>query len=141
MTIRSRFLCSVTLLLLGLLLSGCAGARTLITADNLQHPVSLTQAVCTQKGEVVVPAKHQVAAHFKLSFSAWSILWTMIQFSPIHDVSDVLEAEIAKHKGSAIINLKITATEDYTFALTSLIPIFPHAVHYTLEGDVVRLLP
>ena len=79
--------------------------------------------------------------HFKMSFSAWSILWTMIQFSPTHDISKALDTEIAKHKGTAIVNLKITATEDYTFALTSLIPIFPHAVHYTIEGDVVRLVP
>ncbi len=126
-------------LLLAALSIGCAGASVRVHASELKHPVSLSQAIYTSSGDVVIPAEASVVGHFSEDYSAWSILWTMIPLSKDNDIAAMLDEKIEEHGGDGAVNLKVYASEDYFFALTSLIPIMPHAVYYNIEGDVVVL--
>ncbi|MFT5687890.1 MAG: hypothetical protein ACI8PQ_000721, partial [Planctomycetota bacterium] len=99
-------------LLLAALSSGCAGASVRVHANELNHPVSLSQAIYTESGDVVIPEEASVVAHFSEGYSAWSILWTMIPLSKDNDIAAMLNEKIEEHAGDGIINLKVYASED-----------------------------
>ena len=122
-------------------LTGCAGARTQITADAAQYPVSFSRAVRDGEGEVVGNERLKKVGAFKTETTAWGMFYSAIPLTPKTDISKLVNTQIAAHGGDAIVNLRVRGGHcgaDFAFLL-SAIPIFPGCAHVHLEGDIVKV--
>ncbi len=124
------------------LLCGCAGSRCRVAARSVQPPVSCTSAVMDSSGHVRKVRPGEVAGHFSVTKSNWSMFWTALPLSQREwDLSPELNAKLLQFSGNAVVNLTVRATGsdflDWYFA--SLVPILPSYITVTVEGDVARI--
>jgi hypothetical protein len=127
---------------LSIILLGCSGGSMLITASNTSYPVSASSVVFSENGSVIIPQEQTILEHFNISFTRWSILWTIVGFSSYEkDISIELDKIIAKKKGSAIVNLSVRPNENplsmIFSTITTLVPVFPTGHTVYIEGDVI----
>ncbi len=140
---KSQILLLIALLLM-LLLCSCAGGRVRLNATQSQYPISGTRFVHNQEGEVLSESDYTVIKKFDLQYSRWSILWTMIPFSPYDvDISKDMDSLIVANNGDAIINVTMTPKAHPLTNFTSLIPgiivpIIPTAITMEVRGDIIK---
>ena len=134
-----------SLLLVGALLCGCAGARTSVSVDGVDAPVSLTRAVYSGNGDVLVEGRElDVLGSFSVTTTAYSTLWALAPPLSSLDLSEMLNAQLAKFGGEAITSLKFTvenlntAPEVLIHTLAVLLPALPGWCDVKVEGNVVR---
>ena len=123
-------------------LTGCAGARTQVTADTARYPVSFSRAVRDSEGDVVGNERLKKVGTFESKTTAWGMLYSAIPLTPKTDISKLVNAQIAAHGGDAIVNLWVRGARcgaDFAFLLSAL-PVFPGYAHIHLESDIVKVV-
>jgi len=127
------------LLICALATSGCAGARTNLLFDGLRHPVSFSPVL--QAGRV--PAEDAHRGSFERVVRAYSLFYGLIPLDPNTDLAPLLEEEIARLQGNAVVDLKVTASScaaNYAYPMP-LLPVWPSCVHLRVTGTVVEVKP
>ena len=122
--------------------TGCAGARSNVTADDARYPVSLSRAVRDADGEIVAQERWVKVAAFQHRTNAVAIFYSY-GGGPKTDISKVVNEQIAKHGGDAIVNLRVAVKQcglNFT-PLLYLIPLFPGCAQLKVEGDIVKVAP
>jgi len=134
-----RLIC-IPVLCITSLVSGCAGGHCRITHKADDYPVSLSKAVFDQNGTVVIPEDDELIADFSIAWKNWTILWTLVSLSDTEqDLSEDIRQVVEEHGGNAVVNLKVEATEDWFWYLSSLVPIFPTFIDIEVSGDIARI--
>jgi hypothetical protein len=130
------------LMLLPLLVIGCAGGRLTMTANNLQHPVSTTEGLYDPNYKLLGEEDYEKVGNFDFSVSKWSLFWTLIPLSGDPDISDDLNKIIKEKGGDAIINLQVNVSGvagSIPNFLASVVPIIPGVVTASITGDVIKV--
>jgi hypothetical protein len=123
-------------------LFGCGGGKFLITAQDVDKPVSASRAILDPEGNILTCPEHLEAIHhFNFSKSLNTMFWTNLAFNPkVQDISEPLNAELNQHNGDAVCNLMIRVSDRYCFQnIFGIIPIVPTGAQANIEGDVVIL--
>jgi hypothetical protein len=120
---------------------GCAGARTTVVAPTANVPVSLSHAVRDADGTIVSASRREVVGAFHDERLAWGVLWSAIKLTPTKDISDEINAQVARAGGDAVINLRIASGGcgwNYVIGF-NLLPVWPGCNKLFLDGDIVRV--
>ena len=126
-------------LLLVVALSGC-GVSSWVVADESKYPISMSNGLRDQSGELV-PAKSKTkVGDFKKDYKACSMLWRLISFTGDKDISEDVNAQVANAKGDAITNLSVESSGT-VWNLLTLIGIFPDCGNVRLQGEIVKVTP
>ena len=129
-------------MLLPLLLSACAGARTTVVARHAQYPVSLSRGLRDRDGTLVPSERRHVVGTFHASHTAWNIFYAAAELTPTLDISDEVNQQIAAAHGDAIVRLTIVTTHcamNYFFFPMGLLPFWPSCANVDVHGDIVRV--
>ncbi|MEW6744504.1 MAG: hypothetical protein AB1486_17255 [Planctomycetota bacterium] len=123
------------------LVTGCAGARTKVTFDMAEYPISMTSSVPDRDGQLLEPSEMEFVGRLHAEGEGWSTGWSLIPLSH-PDFSEEVNKQVADAGGEAVVNLRVNAT-DSTINLIGIaflhwIPVFPGAVAVSLDGDIVR---
>lgn len=126
------------------MLAGCAGARSVMTFDNLQYPASMSGLIYGSNDEVLSgEADLAVVGNFKYEKMFWGIFYSQVPLSDGKDIVDALNREIATVGGEGVVNLSLTSTQcgiNGLFLLTWL-PIMPGCVDVVVECEIVKAKP
>src|SRR5271157_3511862 len=87
-----------------ILLTGCAGARNMVKADDAKYDVSLSSAIRDSSGKVIPSERLETVGQYRLTASGWGILWSWVSLNSIN-LSKSINDQVAKVGGSAITNL------------------------------------
>ena len=137
---KSRWMKTAVLFLFTILGVGCAGGRGSIRFENLDYPVSLSQALFDSNGNVVIPDESQRVGRFESEWNHWTILWTLVPLSSKERyITPELWTAIDKAGGNAVVNLKVYVSEHPLWVLTSLLPIIPTQAGVRVEADIVKI--
>ena len=122
---------------------GCAGARTTIEAPTAKYPVSMSRGVRDAEGSLVPADRRKIVGHFKEKRKAWAMLYSYLSLTPSKDLSDAINAEVAKVNGDAVVNLSVaSATCGMNFAaILDILPIWPGCSNVEITGDIIQVLP
>jgi len=122
---------------------GCAGARTTVVAPTAKYPVSMSRGVRDAGGELVTPARRKVVGHFRVERTAWGLVYSYVNLTPVEDLSAELNAQIAAVDGDAVINLGVASSSCglNTAPLLDLLPFWPGCANLTVTGDIIRVVP
>ncbi|MBX3190060.1 MAG: hypothetical protein KF819_23745 [Labilithrix sp.] len=122
--------------------TGCAGARSNLTADRASYPVSLSRAVRDADGDIVAQDRTKKVASFRHDTSSVAIFYSY-GGAPKKDISKAINDQIAAHGGDAIVNLRVTVKQcGLNFVpLLYLIPIWPGCAKIETEGDIIKVAP
>lgn len=121
--------------------AGCAGARTTIVAPTADVPVSLSHAVRDADATIVPAERREVVGSFHDERLAWGLLWSTVKLTPEKDISDEINAQVARAGGDAVINLRIASAGcgwNYVIGL-NLLPVWPGCSKVFLDGDIIRV--
>lgn len=130
-----------SLLLIALATGGCAGARTEIVAPHAAVPISLSHAVRAADGALVPAADREVVGTFHDERMAWGLFYSAVKLTPEKDISDEVNAQVARAGGDAVVMLRIEAhacAASY-FAVLNALPVWPGCTKVTIDGDIVRV--
>ncbi len=130
------------LLLVPLVLCGCAGGKVRVVTRSVQTPVSYTPCVFDSSGRIRRAHTNEVVKHFEISKANWSMLWTALPLNAREwDISPALNAQLQQASGNAVVNLTVQARgcDFLHWYIASLVPIIPSYVAVKIEGDVVRI--
>lgn len=134
----NRILAAITALFM---LSCATGADLSLNAAESRYPISLSRSIVDERGNVYRPREDEVVGHFKRSWRHWDWLYGYVSLSPKVDLGRLVESEIDKRDGDAVINLTVRGSFWLTWYLTSLFVVIPESVGVTVEGDIVRRKP
>jgi hypothetical protein len=124
-------------------LGGCAGARGALAFDRLRYPVSASPFVFGPDDRPLNPGQLMPVGRMVWHEHIWGFWWSWIPLSGTVDVSDPINAQIARAGGDGIINLHVTVENcgmNYVPFLNWL-PIYPGCTSVLIAGDIVRLPP
>ena len=129
-----------------LIIQGCSASKLTLTAQNNDFPISFSEGLYGHNNELILREGYEVVHHFKMEKSRFT--WNFFQGKDTKrvDLSSDFDELLNKHKGDAIVNLKITAEDSagvwFIFFLTGVVTLglfAPNYVEATIEGDVIRL--
>lgn len=123
--------------------AGCAGGRTSIAADGANYPVSMSQGVRDESGELVEKDRRVVVGTFDDKRTAWGMLYSGVKLTPKKDISKEVNRQVARAKGDAIVNLRV-ATETCALdfiPILNILPIWPGCTNVYVKGDIIRVEP
>ncbi len=133
-----------------IIFAGCSvGTKVLVTADELEYPVSQTSSFYTPDGKLAVSENFEILEDFEFTFTKWGVS-SVLNIDNQQDISSRLNAVIEEHNGSAITNLTISVYNPpvrnglmlfvKTVSLTAaLISIPVTAIEPSQEGAVIAL--
>ncbi len=124
-------------------LTGCAGARTTVVADTASYPISLSRGVRDADGDLVTSERIQKVGDFKSAATALGVFYSGAKLTPRMDISKAVNAQVARVRGDAIVNLKVKSSvcASDVVPLVSMIPLWPGCANIVVEGEIVRVLP
>ena len=110
----------------------------LVNAPLLDGPVSLSQAVFDNRGNVLTTDQElRIVSHFSERRSFWSyFVW--LRLNDDWDVTDLANRELREHGGDAIVNFRVTAESNAPLFVSLLVPLIPAYVTVEISGDVVQ---
>jgi hypothetical protein len=116
-------------------LAGCSGARTELHFDGLRHPVSMSPVI--SPGRPIDPGSYR--GRFECEARAYSLLYSAISLDPVTDLSPLIEAEIERLGGDAVVELTVSASTCPMnhFVPLTLLPMWPNCVHLRVTGLVI----
>ncbi len=120
---------------------GCAGARTEVVAPRAAVPISLSHAVRAADGSLVPAADREIVGTFHDERMAWGMFYSAVKLTPEKDISDEVNAQVARVGGDAIVTLRIEAhacAATY-FAVLNALPMWPGCTKITIDGDIIRV--
>lgn len=122
-------------------LTGCAGARTEIDAPRAHYPISLSRGVRDARGEVASGDRLAVVGTFEETRTAWGLLYSAIALDPTTDISDAVDAQVAKARGDAVVRLRVAAGPCWADIAIPLVwlPIWPTCVRVVVTGRIVQV--
>ncbi len=127
------------LLSFAFLLGGC-GVSSWVTAPDSKYPISMSDGIRDQSGELVATDKKTKVGTFEKHYKACSMLWRLISFTGDKDISDAANQQIADAKGDAITNLTVESSGT-VWNIITFIGIFPDCGNVRLNGDIVKVTP
>ncbi len=127
--------------LFGLLIVGCAGARTDVVAPTASVPISFSRSVRDQNGEIVSEANRQVVGHFESRHNAWGLLYSTVRLDPITNISNEINEQVRAAGGDAVIRLSIRSKPCATdfVPVFNFLPFWPGCTRVVVEGDIIRV--
>jgi len=120
------------------ILSCASGADVTLRASDSVYPISFSQSIVDEQGAVYQPEDEEIVGHFKRSWRHWDWIYGYVSLSRHVDLGKLVDAEIEKQKGDAVVHLSVRGSFWKTWYLTSLFIIIPESVGIAVEGDVVR---
>ena len=130
----------LTVAALALSCAAC-GTRSYIVADEARYPISMSSGVRDEQGRLVPPDRLQKLGTLKDDYTTCSMLWTLIPLKGrTRDISELVNEEVSKREGEAVVNLRVEASAIVTSALT-LIGILPDCNDVRIRGDIVERIP
>lgn len=125
-------------LLLTLLATGCAGARSDVTFNQARYPVSMTPCVPGPDGTHLGEADLQRVGTFEATSRGYGTFYTGASGGV--DFSEELNEQVEKVGGDAVIKVGFHAGESGWNAVWPLnwLPFYPGNVIITATGDIVR---
>mgnify|MGYP001072023135 CR=1 FL=1 len=139
----TRFLSTVSTVVLALGATGCAGARTQLVADRAAYPISLSRAVRDADGSLVPHERMAKVGTLKHEATAWGMLYSAVELTPRTEISDAVNRQTAAAGGDAVVNLRVMTRHcgaDW-MALFTAIPFWPGCMEIVVEGDIVKVRP
>ena len=128
----------VGLVVMSLMLAGCAGAHYRISADRLKYPTSLSPVLPDGQGKPLYLGEDlQPVGEF--SFNRGSVGYLYGMTGTTIDLSDNLNGEVERWQGEGIVRLSLTAkncASSWLFPLTVL-PFYPGCQDLAVTGTVV----
>lgn len=127
------------LLAVAVLLSCTAcGTRSYIVADESKYPISLSSVVRDEQGRVLQPNELEKLGTLKDDYTTCSMLWTIIPLkSRTRDISELVNEEVSKREGEAVVNLRVEASAMVSSVL-SLFGVLPDCNTVRVRGDIVQ---
>jgi hypothetical protein len=130
------------LVFVGVLVSGCAGARVAITADHARYPISLSPVVRDSAGRLWPAGSLKKVGTLAARRSAIGILYSGLTPRSTYDISDEVNAQVAAAGGEAVIDLSVSVRDDCTalnaFPILNALPFWPGCAPIVVTGDIVR---
>lgn len=122
-------------------LAGCAGARTKVTADASQYPISLSRGVRDADGELAPQERVVKVGRFHHKATAIAHFYSAAPVKDKHDISTFVNRQVSAHGGDAIVNLRVRSQHCGLDLVPVLnwIPLWPGCVHVDIEGDIVKV--
>jgi hypothetical protein len=123
--------------------AACAGARTEVVAPRAEVPVSLSHAVRTADGALLPADRREVVGKFHDERTAWGLFYSAVKLTPEKDISDELNAQVARSGGDAVVTLRVQTSgcaANY-FAILNALPMWPGCTKVTIDGDIIRVRP
>lgn len=126
---------------LGAVVTGCAGAQTEIVAPTATVPISLSRSVRDQNGEIVSEANREVVGHFESHHTAWGLVYSLVKLDPTTNISSEINEQVHAAGGDAVIHLSIRSKPCATdFApVVNWLPFWPGCTRVLIEGDIIRV--
>lgn len=119
------------------LCTGC-GVSSWVTAPEAKVPISMSNGLRDQQGELVPAASKQVVGEFKMDYKACSMLWRIISFTGDKDISEEVNRQVTEAGGNAITNLSVESSGT-VWTLMTLIGIFPDCGNVRVGGKIVKV--
>jgi hypothetical protein len=119
-------------------LTACAGARYDFAADHARYPISFSPALPDDKGTILYLG-HELESKGSFEFSRNQLSFIYGATSGTVDVSEEINAEVAKRGGDGVVALTLRNTNcftNYLFPLP-LLPFYPGCQVVTVTGTVV----
>jgi hypothetical protein len=120
------------------LLTGCAGAQYEFAADHAKYPISFSPALPDEKGAILYLG-HELESKGSFEFSATQLGFVYGLTGGSVDISDAINAEVAKRGGEGVVALSMknqNCFTNYLFPL-ELLPFYPGCQIVTVTGTVV----
>ena len=117
----------------------CAGANYLVDLSDCKYPLSLTPNLVDQHDNILKHGQETKAlGQFKVDQIVISPFWGIPKMNA--DVGALLNEEVEKLKGEAVVNLTMTNKDCFTnyLPLVSILPIWPGCRILQIDGTVVR---
>ena len=75
------------------------------------------------------------------AWTSWSMLWTLVPLSNrTRDISDLVNAEVEKANGNAVVNLSMKSAICVSNVIT-VVGLLPGCTDVEIAGDIIRALP
>jgi hypothetical protein len=131
----------LAVLALGLapLCAGC-GVSSWVTAPEAKVPISMSNGLRDQQGELVPAANKQQVGELKMDYKACSMLWRIISFTGDKDISEEVNRQVSEAGGNAVTNLSVESSGT-VWTLMTLIGIFPDCSSVRIGGKIVKVTP
>jgi hypothetical protein len=120
-----------------LLSTGC-GVSSWVVAPDAKVPISMSNGLRDQQGELVPAADKQQVGEFKMDYKACSMLWRIISFTGDKDISEEVNRQVTEAGGNAITNLSVESSGT-VWTLMTLIGIFPDCGSVRVGGKIVKV--
>ncbi len=130
------------LVMLCVILSGCAGGMCHVTAHSVPQPVSCTPCVFDASGHIVRATPQEVVRHVSLSRNNWTLFWMSVHLNNQNwDISTNLNELLEATPGNAVVNVTVAGTPcDFIHGFfAALIPVIPSYNRVKVEGDIVQI--
>lgn len=118
-----------------LLVTACAGARTTLRFEGLEHPVSMSPHLPAEPGA----PEPTLIGSFRRELRAFAFVYGLVAVDEEVDPSPLIEEEIRRLGGAGVINLEIEVSHcvfNYVIPF-SLLPFWPNCARIELRGEVV----
>ena len=123
------------------LTTGCAGARSELTADDARYPVSLSRGVRDAEGDLVSQDRMKTVGTFHDDTTVYGFVYSLAKVTPKVDISRVVNEQVAAHGGDAIVNLRVNVKScalDY-IPFIAWVPGWPGCAKVDVRGDIIKV--
>ncbi len=142
MTTTGRRAAGAAVLMMALVLSGCAGARVRVTAERARYPLSLSTGVRDSQGRLYDDRTLVKVGTLDVQETTFGILYSAAALPPTRDFSDDINRQVAAAGGEAVVDLQIGLGGGCGwlngFPILNALPLWPGCVAVRLTGDIVR---
>lgn len=138
--IATRLGIALALTALGLV-TGCAGAKSNLTADTARYPISLSRGIRDADGELVGRDRITKVGTYHHTETGYAILYGAAAHRKANDISSSVNRQVAVHGGDAIVNLRVRAQHCGLDLVPGLnwLPFWPGCVHVDIVGDIIKV--
>jgi hypothetical protein len=130
---------------LGVLLVGCAGANVQVTAPSALYPISMSDTVRDDSGTLLDVHSMKIVSGFHLEATRVGILYSGVMPHGTLDISDAVNAQVSAAQGDAVVRLSVTVEDSCnvlnTLPVLNAIPFWPGCVPVVLDGLIIRRRP
>lgn len=125
---------------LALLLSGCAGARNMVKADQAKYDVSLSGGLRESSGKLIPSEQLEVVGTYKQTAFGWGLVWSWVSLNSIN-LSKSINDQVEKAGGNAITNLSVNVQGGFLnfFPIFNWLPIWPGYNIVDFTGNIVKI--
>lgn len=128
-----------------LTLCACTGIRAPVTAKTADVPISMNSKVFDRDFNVISSNGFERVGSFRRQDTHWGILFGQVPLTD-SDYSALINQEVAKSEGDAVINFQVKHRQNYGCWLMGLlvgsfVPVLPACGTVVVSGDVVRVTP